>query len=383
MTLPDYTLLRERLAEVARTTILDEVPQIENYKWPERSMRALADAGLMGLAVPERFGGMDAGLTGLVIAGEEIGRICPSASLCYCMHVVGSAVIAAKPNDYQIERYILPIMQGRHITTLALSEPGTGIHFYESAGSMERHNGSYIVNAHKAFVTNGRYADSYVISTRGEGPAEAPGMFNCLIVDRDTPGARFEGEWRGLGMRGNSSVEMLLTNVTVPDTHLLGDEGDQNWYVFHVVAPYFLTAMAATYIGIAQSAFDFVLDYVKDRSYAHNGKTLAAVPAIQTHISSMWSTLQQAKLLVYHAAERADLGDAGALPYLLASKVAAVEAAVAVTNEAMTCAGGKAYRENSMLWSRLRDARAGDVMAPTTDILRTWTARALLDLPLL
>ena len=185
--------------------VLDEVPAVEAYQWPARSMRALAEAGLYGLAVPERYGGLDMGLTGLVIAGEELGRVCASASLCFCMHVVGSAVIAAKATDDQAERYLLPIARNEHLTTLALSEHGTGIHFYESAIPLVRDGDSFLVTGGKTFVTNGGHADSYVISTlTEEGPA-ASGMFNCLVIDRDAPGVRWAGEWRGLGMRGNSS----------------------------------------------------------------------------------------------------------------------------------------------------------------------------------
>lgn len=379
----DYTLLRERFTEVARSVTLDEVPEIEAYHWPEKTMRALAEAGLFGLAVPERYGGLGMGLTGLTIAGEVLGRISGSAALCFCMHVVGSAVLAAKATDDQVERYLVPIAQGKHLTTLALSEPETGIHFYEPATKLDRKEDSFLISGTKTFVTNGSKADSYVISTLTEHGATPLGMFNCLVIDQDTPGLHWEGEWRGLGMRGNSSIAMHLDEARVPIANLIGEEGEQTWYIFNVVAPYFLMAMSATYLGVAESALDFSLAHVKERSHAHTRSTLAEVPAIQAKITDMWTRVQQLRLHLYHAAERGDLGAPDALAFILSAKMVAAEAAVDVTNEAMTCVGGMGYRENSMLWTLLQDARASHIMGPSTDLLRTWTARTLLDLPVL
>lgn len=379
----DYAELRERFGEIARNVVLDEVSAIESYQWPARTMRALAEAGLYGLTVSERYGGLGMGMTGVVIAGEELGRVSASASLCYCMHTVGAAVLSAKPTAEQAERYVVPIAENRHFTTLALSEPGTGAHFYEPATRLTRSEAGFIVDGAKTFVTNGGHCDSYVISTMSaQGPA-APGLFNCLVVDADTPGLRWVGEWQGLGMRGNSSIRMELENARVRAGQLLGEEGDQTWYVFNVVAPYFLMAMAATYLGVAESALELARAHVRERSYVHTNARLADVPAVQTRLAGMWLEVNKARALIYQAAERGDMGTPDALPSILAAKIAAAEAAVAVTNEAMTCVGGTGYRENSLLWTLLRDARAAHVMSPTSDLLTSWLGRELLGLPLL
>lgn len=379
----DHHILRQRFAEIARSVVLAEVPDIEDYHWPARSMQALADAGLLPLAIPQRLGGLGAGMTGMVIAGEELGRISPSASLCYCMHVVGSAVIAAKPSEMQVEKYLLPIVQGRHLTTLALSEPGSGGYLHVPGCLLARAGDHYLVHGDKSFVTNGGQADSYVISTLSEQGEAAPGVFNCLMLDRDTPGMAWHGPWRGLGMRGNASINLKLDSAQVPVGNLLGEPGDQTWYIFEVVAPYFLMAMAATYLGLAQGALDLAIDHLKQRRYAHTGQSLAEQPVIQHRVAELWTAVQQARLHIFHAAERGDLGAPDALPFILSAKVAAAEVAVRTTNEALTFTGGSGYRDNSLLWARLRDARAADVMAPLTDVLKTWTGRALLGQPLL
>ncbi len=183
-------------------------------RWPAETLRALADAGLMGLTLPRRYGGLGAGMAGLVAVCEELGEHCPSSALTFGMHCVASAVIAAKATADQAARYLGPIVQGRHVTTLALSEAGSGSHFYLPATSLQREGDGFVVDGRKHFVTNASYADSYVVSVAAQ--EEGPGSFSCLVVDRDAPGVAVGEGWRGLGMRGNDSRAVSLDNVRVP-----------------------------------------------------------------------------------------------------------------------------------------------------------------------
>ena len=352
-------------------------------RWPAETMRALGDAGLLGLVAPRSVGGQEAGMLGLVAVSETLARESGSAGLCFGMHCVGTAVIAAKATDAQRERYLRPIARGEHVTTLALSEPGSGAFFFYPSTELARDGDGFVVTGTKSFVTNGSHADSCVLSTAplaGEGD---DGQFNCVLVDRGLPGLSWRDAWDGLGMRSNDSRTLRLDGVRVPADHLLGDVGDQLWYVFEVVAPYFLMAMAGTYLGVAQAAFDEARAHVGTRRYAHSGELLGASPVVAHRLGDLWTRLEATRQLVYAAAARGDAGAEDALPAVLAAKAAAGDAAVTLANEAMTLCGGVAYRENSRLARVLRDARASHVMAPTTDILKGWVGRALLNLPLL
>lgn len=351
-------------------------------KWPEHAFRALAEAGLMGLQVPRRLGGHGQGLLALGMVVESIAQACPSSALCYGMHCVGTAVIAAKATPHQEQRYLVPIAQGRHITTLALSESGAGAYLYLPQTKLREAGGEYVVDGIKQFVTNGGHADSYVISTVASVPSDA-GDFSCLVVDRDGPGLGWMAPWQGLGMRGNASRGLKLEGARVPKANLLGEEGEQVWYVFEVVAPYFLMAMAGTYLGVAQAALDTVAEHVRTRRYEHSGQSLRHEPLVQHRFAEMWMDVAKTRSLVQTAGRMGDLGDPGALPYILSCKADAADVAVRVTNEAMTLAGGIAYRDNSRLARLLRDARASHVMSPTTDMLKTWIGRSLLGLPIL
>jgi isovaleryl-CoA dehydrogenase len=377
--------LLEQAETVARDILRPNAAEEDREAlWPEPGMRALAATGLMGLNAPVSAGGHGLGLEALVSIARVLARENPSAALCYAMHCVGTAVIAAKATPAQHERFLEPIAAGKHITTLALSEPGTGAHFYFPETRLTADGSDYVVDGVKSFITNGGHADSYVMSTAAaDGEAAGEGMFSAVLVEAGSPGLEWQEPWRGFGMRGNSSRTARMEGVRIPRGHLLGEEGDQLWYVFEVVTPYFLAAMAGTYLGIAEAAVDLAAEHLGSRRHSHTGELLGAHPTLAAELGSMWIDLEAARQLVLTAARRGDAVAADGLLGILACKAAATKAAVDLTNRAMTLSGGVEYRENSQLSRLLRDARAGHVMAPTTQVLETWLGRSLLGMPLL
>ncbi|MBA2686156.1 MAG: acyl-CoA/acyl-ACP dehydrogenase [Gemmatimonadaceae bacterium] len=376
--------LIETAREIARTVTAKHTESDDREaRWPEETMRALASAGLTGLQVPRSLGGHGQGMVGLVAISEIIAQESGSAGLCFAMHCVGTAVLAAKATDYHRERYLRPIARGEHLTTLALSEPGTGSFFYVPETKATRVGDEIELTGIKGFVTNGGHADSYIVSTAPFSDEGEEGQFNCVVLEKELPGESWDSSWGGFGMRSNESRTLRLNGVRIPGANLLGDPGDELWYMFEVVAPYFLMAMAGTYLGVAQAAFDEARNHVATRRYSHSGELLGAAPVISHRIGELWTTLEATRQLIYSAAAKGDAGSSDALSSILACKASAADTAVTIANEAMTLCGGSAYRDNGRLSRILRDARASHVMAPTTDILKTWLGRSLLDLPLL
>ncbi|GAA4308728.1 acyl-CoA dehydrogenase family protein [Nibribacter koreensis] len=371
--------------EITESTVREESSIIDREaRWPEKSMRLFQAERLMGMVVPKESGGLGQGLYALAKSCEIIGEASGSTALCFGMHHVASAVIAAKATPQQKKEFLEPIAAGEHLTTLALSEPGTGAHFYfPQTQLLSVDDDAYIVNGAKTFVTNGGQADSYVISTMGVEPTASTHEFSCVVVDKDAEGLTWGQPWQGIGMRGNSSRSLQLQGVTLPASRLLGARNDQMWYVFQVVAPFFLTAMSGTYLGIAQAAFNEVKQHLLQRSYHHSGDSLSQVALIQHRMGTLWAKIERTRRLIYHAAQQGDQGDPEAVLAILSAKAEVAHCCVDVVNEAMTLAGGIAYRENSRLEMLLRDARASHVMAPTTDILYTWLGRAILEQPIL
>lgn len=376
--------LQQRTAAVVEAEIAPRAAQVdETAQWPAHSMKALGEAGLLGLMVPVALGGHGQGLLGLSVITETIGRACPSSALCFGMHCVGTAVIAAKATEFQQEHYLRAIAEGRHITTLALSEHGSGAHFYVPETRFEDTGQHFLVDGSKQFVTNGGHADSYVVSTVARRSDSDAGDFSCLILDSDSAGMSWLDAWHGFGMRGNSSRALHLDRVPVRHENLLGEEGDQVWYVFEVVAPFFLIAMAGTYLGLAQAALDATGEHLRARRYAHSGESLRDIESMQLRYAEMWTAVEKTRALIREAGRRGDMSHPEALPFILSSKADAGDTVVRVTNDAMTLCGGIAYRENSRIGQMLRDARAAHIMSPTTDLLKLWTGRSLLGVPLL
>ncbi|HEX3765988.1 MAG TPA: acyl-CoA dehydrogenase family protein [Kofleriaceae bacterium] len=355
----------------------------ESGEWPRDSLRALQAAGLGGLVVPSDAGGQGHGLLAVARVCDVLAFECPSTAISYGMHLVGSAVVAAKATAAQRRQYLEPIARGEHLTTLALSEPGTGSHFYLPETTLARSSDGYVLHGTKTFVTSGGYADSYVMSAAPVGAAAPPGEFSCVVVPNHARGLQWASDWNGWGMRGNAARSVQLDHVRIDRDDLLGDEGDEIWFVFNVVAPFFLVAMAGTYLGIAAAALAAARDHLLERRHAHTGLRLADQPIVQHRFGTLWAELLRTRALVWDAARMGDDGDPDALPALCSAKAEVAITAEHITTEAMTLLGGRGYGNGHPLQRMYRDARAAHVMAPPTDLLRTWTGRAVLGLPIL
>ena len=371
--------------EIGRHVSAAECAKVDEHgTWVKSSMEALQQQRLTSLVVPKECGGMGEGLYGLTRVCEALGKHYASVGLCFGMHCVGAAVIAAKATSWQKQHYLEAIASGKHLTTLALSEPGSGAHFYIPQTSlMPVSDKSFLINGVKTFVTNGGCVDSYVLSTMAATDEANPEQFTCIVLDADTPGMQWGREWDGLGMRGNSSRTLTLTNVTIDSRQILGDQGDQLWYIFNVVAPYFIMAMSGTYLGIAERALNEAKEVLLKRFYSHNGAHLAQVPLLQHRLGTLWARVERTRALIYSAAHCGNPGSPDAILPLLAAKAEVASCCVDTVNDVMTLAGGIGFSNHSLLGMLLRDARAAHVMSPTTDILYTWIGRALLDQPIL
>lgn len=376
--------LLKRAEEISKEILAVNAARIDrDAVWPEEGLRALLREGFGGLVVPKQFGGKGQGLQMLGAVCEMLSRECASTGICFGMHCVASSVISANATEAQRDSFLTPICEGRHITSLALSETGTGIFFYLPQTTLHRESSDYYtLTGEKTFVTNGSYADSYVVSAVA-GAREAPlGQFSCVVVPAGSEGTSWGKPWTGIGMRGNSSRSMKLDKVPVPLANLLGREGDQIWYIFNVITPFFLIAIAATYLGIATSALEEARAHVMKRRHVHTGD-LARAPIVQHRFGVLWGMLERSRRLIYGAAASFDAGDPDALTAVMASKAEIGDSAVTIVNEAMTLTGGRGYSEGSKLSRHLRDVRAVHLMSPSTDMLRTWIGRSLLEVPLL
>ncbi|GAC1368948.1 MAG: acyl-CoA dehydrogenase family protein [Actinomycetota bacterium] len=344
--------------------------------YPDEHLAALADAGLTGLLVSEAHGGKGGDLTALALVTEAIGWAGGSTGLCFLMHLCGTAVIGAKATPAQGKEWLEPAARGELLATLAFSERATGAHFYMPEITAQKSQDGFTLTGTKSFVTSGGHAYLYPVLVNASGEAG----LDVLVLTADDKGVSFEGTWEGIGMTGNSSIQMVLDTVEISADRLIGAEGAGQELVFNVVAPNFLIGLAGVNLGIAQAALDDTIDHVKTRRNA--GGMLAELPTVQTQIAQMTLVTEQARALLLAAARAADAGDQAALPLVMQAKIAATEAAIEVTGAAMEACGGLAYSKRLPIERYWRDSRAGSVMAPTNEVLKQWVGKLATGLPL-
>ncbi len=361
--------------ELAESLIAQGAAEIDREsRFPDEQLRALAQAGALGLLVPRQQGGVGAGLVALAEVCEAVGGACASSGMAFLMHNVTAATVAGG-GGRSAARLLEDMASGEALGTLAFSERGTGAHFYSPELRAERRDASLFVSGRKAFVTSGGHADVMLVLLQGEDEG-----LDCYVVPKDAPGVRFEGRWDGLGMRGNSSIAVEFEDVVLDGDALIGEAGGGAGLVFGVVAPTFLVGLAAVNVGIAQAALSSALEHAKSRRYP-DGSALVEVATVQHALANMDIDVRAARALLQEAARLADGGDEGALVPLMEAKVLCTDVAARVTQGALEVCGGQAYTPTLPIERHLRDARAGAVMAPTNGVLRTWSAKAIAGLP--
>jgi isovaleryl-CoA dehydrogenase len=373
---PAVAAVQAAARDIAEARIAPAAAEVDRTRsFPHDDMRALAEAGALGLLVPTEHGGSGGGLTALAEACEVVGAAGASTGMVFLMHAVTAATVAGGGGARAAE-LLGAMASGETIGTLAFSERGTGAHFYNPELRAERRDGAIRVSGRKSFVTSGGQADVMLVLVQA---ADGDGL-DCYAVAGDAPGVSFDGAWQGLGMAGNSSVAMVLDDVTVDDEARIGAPGAGGDLVFGVVAPVFLAGLAGVNVGIAQAATDAAVAHAASRRYP-DGTVLAELPTIQHQLADMDLAVRSARTLLREAVALGDDGDAAALVVLMEAKVAATDTAAHVTQLALEVCGGQGYGPSLPIERYLRDARAGSVMAPTNGVLKTWIGKALAGLP--
>ena len=361
--------------DLAQAQIAPGAAEIDREaRFPAKNLQALAAVGALGLLVPAEKGGSGGGLSALAEACEAGGAACASTGMTFLMHSVAAATVAGGGGP-RADQLLGVMASGEALGTLAFSERGTGAHFYAPELRAERGDGHVHIDGRKAFVTSGGHADVMLVLLQSDGEG-----LDCYTVGKDADGVSYEGQWDGLGMRGNSSIAVHFDDVVVDSDALIGAAGTGAELVFGVVAPTFLVGLAAVNVGIAGAALSAAVEHAKSRHYP-DGSALVEVATVQHALANMDTEARAAGALLREAAGLADAGDEGALVPLMEAKVLCTDVAARVTQGALEVCGGQGYTPALPIERHLRDARAGAVMAPTNGVLRTWSGKAISGLP--
>jgi alkylation response protein AidB-like acyl-CoA dehydrogenase len=347
----------------------------QESKFPEESFKKLGEKGFLKLLIPVEYGGYGKGLVEHAQACLAFAQTCSTTALCYMMHNVALMCVLTHGSDELKKKIFTDIVENDKFMALAYSEYGSGVHFYNPGISADVHGDNTTFNGMKSMVTSATHASYYLVLA----PSVEEGKINNWVFPLEAKGLTFEmAKWHGLGMRGNASCPMHLDNVTLDSSFRIGSEGSGEEQVFNVVAPFFITGLGSVYSGISLHMFEIASKHAMDRKYP-DGSSLSNIETIQVHIGNIYKNAVAAKAITLEAARAGANGEADALAKILAARIVASEAAIECGRLAMRVGGGKAYNKSLPLERLLRDAYAGQIMAPSADVLTIWLGKALTD----
>ena len=354
-------------------------------RFPDEAIAALREAGLLGLGVPEAYGGPGGTPTEIVAAVEQVAAGCASTGMIYTMHLVAAQTLlagTAGPEDGIKAATLRKIATGDHLSTLAFSERGSRSHFWAQVSRAVADGPDGVrIDADKSWVTSAGHADSYVTATGAPGMS-GPLETELYLVDARADGIEVLGRFDGLGMRGNASSPVAYRGVRVDADRRLGDSGSGFDMMLSATLPWFVLCGAATSLGIAAAAIEAGTEHIAGARFEHLGSSLADIPGVRARLAEAKIRYLQARALLYEVAHQVETGAPEAQLGILALKAAAGEMAIDVTDEIMRACGGAAFSKHLGIERNFRDARASSVMAPTTDILRDFIGKALTGLDL-
>jgi len=370
--------LDERLQPVLEIA-KDQAAEVDRAgRFPIEAVSVLRDSGLLGATLPVAVSGLEVGPEGFLRVTREVAACCPSTAMVYLMHVCAAQVTLAA-SDGSRDRELRAMADGTELSTLAFSERGSRSHFWAPVSQLSERDGGAFVSADKSFVTSAGHADSYVVSTRPAGTSGAIDS-SLYLVPASAEGVGVGRPWDGLGLRGNASAPMRF-DVAVEDAWLLGETGGGLDLMLGIVLPWFLLGQGAVSLGIAEAALNATVGHVTRAKLEHLGSALIDLPTVRARIGRARTEVDTVAGFLADVAARMSRGDA-TVP-ILSAKASANEMAIRVTSEAMQACGGAAMSKDLPIERFFRDARAGAVMAPTTDVLYELTGRALAGMPLL
>jgi isovaleryl-CoA dehydrogenase len=338
--------------------------------WPE-----MGQLGLLGVTVPEEFGGAGLGYLAHCVAMEEISRASAAVGLSYGAHSnLCVNQISRNGTPEQKRRYLPKLISGEHVGALAMSEPSAGSDVVSMRTRADKRGDYYVLNGSKMWITNGPVADTLVIYAKTDRTAGARGI-TAFIVEKDFNGFSPAQKLDKLGMRGSDTSELVFTDCEVPQENVLGAVGN-GVNVLMSGLDYERVVLAAGPLGIMQACMDIVIPYVHDRQQF--GQPIGRFQLIQAKLADMYVAMNAAKSYVYTVARACDEGRttredaAGAILY-------AAERATWMALEAIQCLGGNGYVNDFATGRLLRDAKLYEIGAGTSEIRRMLIGREIFE----
>ncbi|MHA2026687.1 MAG: acyl-CoA dehydrogenase family protein [Candidatus Thorarchaeota archaeon] len=334
-------------------------------EYPYEFIKAAAKENLLGLRFPEEYGGRNLGWVSEMVAIEEIGVLGIALGCAYSLPSIIGEGIEKFGTSTQKKKYLLPTLQGKKIGGEGLTEPRGGSDFFGTNTTAVKKGNSYIINGEKRFVAGGIGADYFLVYAKTDFKAKPHESLSAFLVDRDM-GVEVEEEYDLMGCRGMGAARIVMKNVEVPESNLVGDLNDGNAVFNAMMVPERLTSAAGP-IGMGRATMEIAVRYADKREAF--GRAIKRFEGISFKVADCTTQLDAARGLVYRAAKKADTGE-WCRKEVSQAKVFATEAGFQAVHEAMQILGGIGYTDVYPIERLYRDARLATIWTGSNEVQR-------------
>ena len=371
----EHIMLQKMVREFAINEIKPLAQKIDNDSlFPEDSIKKMADLGLMGIPWDEKYGGTNMDTLSLVIAIEEIGKVCVSTAATMMAHTsLGTAPIIAFGTDEQKEKYLPDLVTGKKIGAFGLTEPNAGSDAQNTQTTAVLDGDQFIINGQKAFCTNAGVASTIIITAKLIENGKDKGI-SAFIIDSNTPGLTLGKPEKKMGWRGSDTRSVFFEDMIIPKKNILGlpSKGFQQFLNTLVGGRITIGALS---LGNAQGAFQLALNYSKEREAF--GKSINKFQGVSFKLADMATSIEAAQHLVYHAAWLKD-NNKPVIKEAAMAKLFASEAAMKICTEAIQIHGGYGYIKEYDVERFFRDAKILEIGEGTSEVQRIIIARNII-----